>query len=171
MTRQTHLLEPTNLQRAQWARNALAVFTAETYGGDHPDRMHPEDLESAIGDLICDLLHLARYHPRMDETAIHAHALAMFEQEVAGEMDCDCGDRSWYGKHHNSQCPVSLAGNARSGEDRTNDAAHALTRLLDALLNIKRLAQKSGDHEADPFALLDLISYEAQSALAKVTPK
>ena len=27
--KQTRLLEPTNLQRAQWAKDALAVFTAE----------------------------------------------------------------------------------------------------------------------------------------------
>jgi len=83
MTQQT-CPEPTNVERAQWAKDALAVFTAQTYGGDHPDSMNPEDLESAIGDLICDLLHLARYHPRMDAAAIHAHALAMFEEEVAG---------------------------------------------------------------------------------------
>ena len=47
---------PTNAERAQWARNALAVFTAETYSGDHPDTMDAGDLESAISDLICDLL-------------------------------------------------------------------------------------------------------------------
>jgi hypothetical protein len=49
---------PTNCQRAGWARNALAIFTAETYSGD-PDTMELSDLECAIGDLICDLLHFA----------------------------------------------------------------------------------------------------------------
>jgi len=39
-------------------------------------------------------------------------------------------------------------------------------RLLDALLDIKRLAEKSGDHEADPFSLLDMIASEARAALA-----
>jgi hypothetical protein len=28
--------EPTIQDRARWARNALAVFTAETFSGDHP---------------------------------------------------------------------------------------------------------------------------------------
>jgi hypothetical protein len=85
MTEQTQQLEPTNVQRAQWARAALAVFTGLTYGGDHPDTMHPGDLEDAVADLICDLLHLARFHPRMDPAVIHAHALSLFEQEVAEE--------------------------------------------------------------------------------------
>jgi len=52
--------EPTNQDRARWAKDALARFTAETFGGDHPDTMHRDDLECAIGDLIADLLHLAR---------------------------------------------------------------------------------------------------------------
>jgi hypothetical protein len=51
--------EPTNADRAQWAKDALAIFTATTYSGDHPDSMNQEDLECAIGDLICDLLHYA----------------------------------------------------------------------------------------------------------------
>jgi len=46
-----------------------------------------------------------------------------------------------------------------------------LPELLDTLLNVKRLAEKSGDDEADPFALLDLIADEARAALAKATPK
>ncbi len=52
-------VEPTNGDRAQWAKNSLAVFTAETFGGDHPDTMNREDLQSALSDLICDLLHYA----------------------------------------------------------------------------------------------------------------
>ena len=39
--------------------------------------------------------------------------------------------------------------------------------FLDALLNVKRLAEKSGDHEAEPFTLLDLIADEVHAALAK----
>jgi hypothetical protein len=39
--------------------------------------------------------------------------------------------------------------------------------LFDALLDIKRLAGKSGDHEADPFALLDLIAERVREAIAK----
>jgi hypothetical protein len=85
-------LEPTNVQRAQWAKAALTVFTAETYGGDHPETMDSGDLETAISDLICDLLHFARFQPRMDAAEIHSHALGMFEQEIAEEANCDCPD-------------------------------------------------------------------------------
>jgi hypothetical protein len=137
--------EPTNIQRAQWARNALAVFTAETYSGDHPDSMHADDLDTAIGDLICDLLHLARYHPRLDAAAIHSHALHTFETELAEEERRD------------------------RAPNLTSDAAKPIPHWLDALLDIKRLAEKSGDHEADPFALLDLIADETRAAISQAT--
>jgi hypothetical protein len=166
MTQQTGP-EPTNAQRAQWAKNALAVFTAETYSGDHPETMHPDDLETAIGDLICDLLHFARYQPRMDAGAIHAHARGMFEQELAEDEDCDCADRSWYGPHHDTQCPVRIRADSRQTEG--SDSAKPVPDWLDALLDIKSMAGKSGDHEADPFALLDLIADRVRAAINKAT--
>jgi hypothetical protein len=43
----------------------------------------------------------------------------------------------------------------------------AAASLFDTVLNVKRLAEKSGDQEADPFALLDLIAYEVHAAIAK----
>jgi hypothetical protein len=101
-------LEPTNAQRAEWARNALAVFTAETYCGDHPDSMEPGDLESAIGDLICDALHFAA-RKDMETIVIHEHARSLFEQELTEEERCDCADRSWYGPYHETQCPAHIA--------------------------------------------------------------
>jgi hypothetical protein len=136
-------LEPTNVQRAQWAKAALTVFTAETYGGDHPDTMDSGDLETAIPDLICDLMHFARFHPRMDAAEMHAHALRMFEQEIAEEANCDCTMQ-------------------REGDN----SAKAVPEWLDALLDVKRLAEKSGDQETDPFALLDLIADRARAAIA-----
>ena len=42
-----------------------------------------------------------------------------------------------------------------------------MTDLFDALLDIKRLAEKSGDDEADPYALLDLIADRVQTAIAQ----
>jgi hypothetical protein len=45
----------------------------------------------------------------------------------------------------------------------------AAPQSLDALLDIKRLAEKCGDHEADPFALLDLIADKARAAINKAT--
>lgn len=118
--KQTRLMEPTNLQRAQWAKNALAVFTAETYSGDQPESMHPDDLRTAIGDLISDLLHFANYHPRMDAAAIHSHAIGTFEAELAEDELCDCSERSWYGPYHDAQCPVSVAGHPTSHKPRIN---------------------------------------------------
>lgn len=41
--------------------------------------------------------------------------------------------------------------------------------LLDVLIDIKRLAEKSGDHEADPFAPLDLTADRVRTAIAIVT--
>jgi hypothetical protein len=123
MTEQTDQLVPTNVQRANWAKAALTVFTTETYNGDAPEAMHPRDLEDAITDLICDLLHLASFYPRMDVAAIYAQALNLFEQEKAEAESCDCGLRT-HGSHHDSQCPVSLQGKLR---------APGPTELLEAL--------------------------------------
>lgn len=46
-----------------------------------------------------------------------------------------------------------------------------LPQLLDALLNVKHLAEKSGDDEAEPFTLLDLIGDEVRAVLAKTIAK
>jgi hypothetical protein len=73
--------EPTNRDRAGWASNALAVFTAETFSGDHPDTMHRNDLECAIGDLICDLLHFAD-QKGFDAQAILEQATGHFKTEL-----------------------------------------------------------------------------------------
>lgn len=48
-------------------------------------------------------------------------------------------------------------------------AGNLMPGMLNALLDIKRLAGKSGDDESDPFTLLDLISNQVQSILAKVS--
>jgi hypothetical protein len=76
-----HISEPTNRDRARRARDALAVFTAETFSGDHPDTMHRNDLECAIGDLITDLLHLAQQEG-FDPQAILEHANGHFKTEL-----------------------------------------------------------------------------------------
>ncbi len=76
--------EPTNIDRAAWAKEALAVFTARTFSGDHPDTMDRDDLESAIGDLITDLLHLARLSG-FDPDRIFPRALDQFTLEQREE--------------------------------------------------------------------------------------
>jgi len=78
--------EPTNADRAAWAKDALAVFTAETFGGDHPDRMERGDLECAAGDLIADLLHYA-VQQGFDAGSIMRSACGHFGCELLKE-DC-----------------------------------------------------------------------------------
>lgn len=47
----------------------------------------------------------------------------------------------------------------------------AAAGMLDTLFDIKRVAEKSGDSEADPSALRDLIADEARTALLNATPQ
>ena len=76
--------EPTNTDRAAWAQEALAVFTARTFSGDHPDTMDRGDLQSAIGDLITDLLHFAEQHG-FDTDELLRRAVMHFECELHEE--------------------------------------------------------------------------------------
>lgn len=45
-------MEPTNRERATWARTALKSFTRDTKC----------DYEDGIGDLLCDLMHFANLY-------------------------------------------------------------------------------------------------------------
>jgi hypothetical protein len=83
----TLMSEPSNCDRARWAGNALAAFTAETFSGDHPDTMARSDLECAIGDLICDLLHLA-CEKGFDSQDVLEHGNANFRTESLLDADC-----------------------------------------------------------------------------------
>lgn len=76
--------QPTNADRAAWARDALAVFTAATYSGDHPDGMDRTDLECAAGDLIADLLHYAMQQG-FDAGSIMQRACGHFGAELLEE--------------------------------------------------------------------------------------
>ena len=50
-------------------------------------------------------------------------------------------------------------------QDANKRLITASTELLDALLDIKRLAGKSGDAEVDPFTLLDMIADRTRAAI------
>lgn len=76
--------EPTNADRAAWAKDALAVFTAATFTGGHPDRMDRDDLECATGDLIADLLHYA-VQQGFDAGSIMRSACGHFGFELLAE--------------------------------------------------------------------------------------
>jgi len=142
MTQHTQTQEPTNIQRAQWAKAALTVFTEETFGGDHPDAMTPGDLEDAITDLICDLVH---FHPRIAAATVHARALDHFQHEVTGEEACDCAARSWYGPYHDTQCPVST----RRPESVTPDAAGQMLAALKFALPFMEDLANSGHNKGE----------------------
>lgn len=73
--------EPNNRDRARWANNALRVFIGTTWNGENPDTMHRDDLECAITDLICDLLHLAD-QKGLDAKEILERGNAHFEAEI-----------------------------------------------------------------------------------------
>ncbi len=76
--------EPTNADRAEWAKQALATFMARTCGRHHPDTMDRGDLETAIYDLIADLLHFA-HRQGFDASDILWRAHGHYEAELAEE--------------------------------------------------------------------------------------
>ncbi len=67
---------PSNLTRAEWAREALSLFARST-------RMlsdtNEEDLETIVSDFLADLMHLCRlngldFEQRLDNARIHHEA-------------------------------------------------------------------------------------------------
>lgn len=76
---------PCNVRRAQWAKNALEVFTVETYGGDVPDDMDHGDLETAVQDLVSDLMHYWTQHRHADDPTAHdvvERAARLYQEEI-----------------------------------------------------------------------------------------
>lgn len=78
------MTDPTNDDRADWAKQALCILTDRTFGGDHPDSVHPDDLECAVADLITDLLHYA-VRRGFEPGRTLAQAKANFEAELLEE--------------------------------------------------------------------------------------
>ena len=76
--------EPTNDDRAAWAENAVETFTLETYGGRHFSDLVDDDRETAIYDLVANLLHLAK-RESMDTDRIVRMAQFHFEAEDVGD--------------------------------------------------------------------------------------
>jgi hypothetical protein len=76
--------EPTNVARAVWAKEALAVFTMLTFSGSHPSTMERDDLECSISDLICDLMHFAQQR-KFDVGSIVQQAFGNFGCELFEE--------------------------------------------------------------------------------------
>jgi len=76
--------KPTNADRAQWAKEALAAFTSRTFGGGHPDTMDRDDRQFALSDLIADLLHYARQQD-YDIGSVVYRACGHFGAEILDE--------------------------------------------------------------------------------------
>ncbi len=128
--------EPTNADRAQWAHEALAVFTARTFSGDHPDTMARDDLECAISDLICDLLHFA-LQQGFDTGSIVQRACGHFGCELWEEAQLSVDD-------------PCLAGAAPDLLDALNDLLQQ-TVVMDLQYGI---ALTEGEQEARAKALI-----------------
>lgn len=79
--------EPTNAQRADWARDALDVFGRAVFHQSADEMIatgrgdRDGDLACAISDLICDLMHLADQHG-LDAYNVYGAALTNYEAEV-----------------------------------------------------------------------------------------
>ena len=65
--------EPTNKDRAEWARGAVECFVSMVGGGD--------DLKTSISDLIADLLHLCD-EEGIDHEDVLRNATWHYEEEV-----------------------------------------------------------------------------------------
>lgn len=75
--------EPSNADRAEWAREALEVFAATTGVQDEP-------LADQIGDLITDLLHLARREgeiEKFDATKFATSRATLHDMEVTEDEE------------------------------------------------------------------------------------
>ena len=60
-------MSPTNAERAGWARTAIGAFAFET-------NMRGEDLDTKIGDLLCNLIHLCDEEDlNFDDLVANAH--------------------------------------------------------------------------------------------------
>lgn len=79
-------LDVTNNDRADWARGALdhfATLVGLDWSGDHA-----ADPSITLGDLLCNLHHLAR-REGWDINAIFQGARGVFEEELAEEIADD----------------------------------------------------------------------------------
>ena len=73
-----------NVIRAAFAAEALTTFTSRCMGGSDPRDMHHGDLGDSLGDLVGDLLHLARLLG-FDVDEILQQARGHYDYEVTHE--------------------------------------------------------------------------------------
>jgi len=103
--------------------------------------------------------------------------VALVDADVSDDGAEFHGDAEW-DDDSRITCPkCNRTGNLKEFKAKPQDKIHAVDTshyrscaLFDALLGIKRLAGKAGDHEADPFALLNLIVERVREAIASEKP-
>ncbi len=71
--------EPSNEKRAEWAEVAIAAFAAEV-------RMHGEESETIITDLLCDLMHFCNLNG-IDFQGCVEMAEGNYREELADEAE------------------------------------------------------------------------------------
>lgn len=84
-------MNPTNSERASWARQALATFARLTGQDRSGDLQH--DLPSVVGDLLADLMHFCRrqgvdFDACLDTARSH-HSVEVLEDEEDPDDLCD----------------------------------------------------------------------------------
>lgn len=87
----------TNRRRAVAAGIALNAFTLEAYGGRDVVALHPDDVFTAVGDLIADLGHFLRLYAQQQKVndpgawtldgVVDAASYHYVEEEVLGWDD------------------------------------------------------------------------------------
>ncbi len=76
--------EPPNADKAAWAVKGLDAFCRQTYAGKSFADVGP-DQQSAVEDLIADLLHLCMERG-FDPDEVMGRAICQFSEEVALEI-------------------------------------------------------------------------------------
>lgn len=79
------MIEVTNDLRAEWADEAVYAFAAVTHAADE------EELDTLVGDLLCDLMHLCD-RDGLDFAALLERAQTHYAAEVADEEGLESGD-------------------------------------------------------------------------------
>ena len=148
------LEDVTNSDRADFAAEALNVFCVRTYGGQSFDELIAEaheaksfeesDAGTAIFDLICDLMHLARRHGIDPHECVNS-GISTFQTEEAEEDErhnTSGHDDAWHGREDDDGPWDDNPADKNRNDERDEDVPieNEVTRTLLRLRYIKATA-------------------------------